>query len=70
MSTPQTLPPIQCRCFALCTNVADGFIAHPILTAVPACTRCGERLEGRWLPWSLDEDGESITVGVAEEVNT
>lgn len=34
-----------CEWFARCTNPAAGTVAHPILGAVPCCTRCANKLD-------------------------
>lgn len=34
-----------CDWFALCTNTADGHVAHPVLGKVPTCKRCADRLD-------------------------
>lgn len=40
MNNPSTY---YCRWYALCENDADGFVSHPILGAVPTCTRCADK---------------------------
>jgi hypothetical protein len=34
-----------CHWFALCENVADGTVWHPILGSVPTCERCRAMLD-------------------------
>ena len=34
---------LTCEWFALCTNTADGYADHPVLTVVPICEPCAER---------------------------
>lgn len=36
-------PTVYCEWYALCTNEADGLVAHPILGNVPTCTRCADK---------------------------
>jgi hypothetical protein len=32
-----------CEWYALCTNPAEGTVAHPVLGPVPTCTRCATK---------------------------
>ena len=34
----------SCQQFALCDNAATELVPHPILGAVPSCSRCFQRL--------------------------
>lgn len=36
--------PFACEAFALCENAATVALRHPVLTAVPACDRCAEKI--------------------------
>lgn len=40
----------MCEWFALCDNPAAGAVAHPVLGAVPTCTRCANRFALDFLP--------------------
>lgn len=36
---------LACDWFARCTRPATRLVRHPVLVAVPACTRCADRAE-------------------------
>jgi hypothetical protein len=41
---------VYCEWYALCTNKADGTVAHPVIGAVPCCQRCADKHDLELLP--------------------
>ena len=67
---------IVCQWFLLCTLPADRLIHHPVLSYVPTCQHCADKLglgdgvaldatnyvDGQTVPcWSPDDDVTTIT---------
>lgn len=49
---------VLCGWFALCENVADGYVEHPALGPVPTCERCATRFDLDLVPCKVVLTGQ------------